>query len=225
MGTECLACLDTGSMTPLPPWREPSQERSRARVARMVETARGLIAEGGIESLNMEAVARGADVPIGSVYQFFPDRTALLARILNDLFEGAHAYLTECFAGVTSGEEFVAAGSDLIVTLYRLVADDPAMFEVWHAVGASPVLRQLDLDDTTRNADVVFQTARPLTPDVVTDERLFASAFLLCDLLGTVIRTAIARGPDGDRFVDEFVAMSSAHFGALFQTIDTRGDR
>ena len=42
--------------------------------------AKGLIADRGLEGLTMEDVAQGAGVPIGSLYQFFPNRNALLAR-------------------------------------------------------------------------------------------------------------------------------------------------
>jgi Bacterial regulatory proteins, tetR family len=57
-----------------PTWKEPSQERSRERVAAVLSAARELIAEGGLASLKTGLLAERAGVPIGTIYQFFPDK-------------------------------------------------------------------------------------------------------------------------------------------------------
>ena len=62
--------------------REPSQERSRALVESIVEaTARVLKAE-GLLGLTTNRAAQVAGVSIGSLYQYFPSKEALLARLI-----------------------------------------------------------------------------------------------------------------------------------------------
>jgi AcrR family transcriptional regulator len=65
----------------LQPRRRPAQARSRERVERILEATRELVESQPTESLTMAAIARRAQVPIGSVYQYFPNRLAVLAEL------------------------------------------------------------------------------------------------------------------------------------------------
>lgn len=69
--------------------RLPVQERSAARVRRMLDAAADLIEEVGYDRLSTTAIAQRADVAIGSVYQFFGDKRSLaeaLSRRYIDLY-------------------------------------------------------------------------------------------------------------------------------------------
>lgn len=57
--------------------RRPVQRRSRERVARLLDACAALLDEVGYDALTTREVARRADVPIGTLYQFFSDRQAL----------------------------------------------------------------------------------------------------------------------------------------------------
>ena len=89
-----------------PLWREPTQERSRVRFERMLDVAGELVRERGLDALTMQDVAAGAGVPIGSLYQFFPDRNALIARIFSDSLDAIDEDVLARFRGVSSLEQF-----------------------------------------------------------------------------------------------------------------------
>lgn len=57
--------------------RRPSQRRSARRVERMLDACAELLDEVGYEALSTTRIADRADVAIGSVYQFFPDKRAI----------------------------------------------------------------------------------------------------------------------------------------------------
>ncbi|MFC6978173.1 TetR/AcrR family transcriptional regulator [Microbulbifer taiwanensis] len=88
-----------------PLWIEPSQARSRARVERILAAARELLGEHGLVGLTMDAVARRADIPIGSLYQFFPDRNALIARLFHAQLMATDALVMEALSGARSMAE------------------------------------------------------------------------------------------------------------------------
>jgi AcrR family transcriptional regulator len=60
------------------PRREPVQERGRRRCEQVLDAADALFAEVGYEGATTNAIAARAGTAIGSLYQFFPDKSAIL---------------------------------------------------------------------------------------------------------------------------------------------------
>src|SRR4051812_42111676 len=67
--------------------REPVQQRSALRVERMLDAAAGLLDEVGHEGLTTSGIAARAGVSVGSLYQFFPDKHAIVAALARRAFE------------------------------------------------------------------------------------------------------------------------------------------
>jgi AcrR family transcriptional regulator len=59
----------------------PLQARSRARFDAIVDAAALLFADHGYEAVTMDAIAKKAGTPIGSVYQYFADKRAVFGAI------------------------------------------------------------------------------------------------------------------------------------------------
>ena len=73
----CQGMTDSPSVE----WNEPTQARSREKVERIEQAARALLIETGSLDLKMTEVAKRAKVPVGTLYQFFPSRTALVQKL------------------------------------------------------------------------------------------------------------------------------------------------
>jgi AcrR family transcriptional regulator len=95
-------------MADLTPRKAPQQARALATRAAMLEAATHIIARGGLAAFNTNAVAERAGVSIGSLYQYFPNKDALMvalihcqqARQLETLMEAAGAVRSEDLATV-----------------------------------------------------------------------------------------------------------------------------
>jgi AcrR family transcriptional regulator len=61
--------------------RRPAQRRSAERVQRMLDACADILDETGYDGLSTTKVAQRADVAIGSVYQFFPDKRAIAQEL------------------------------------------------------------------------------------------------------------------------------------------------
>lgn len=59
----------------------PSQARGRERVARLLQAAAAVLAEQGYAGTTMCAVAERAETAIGSLYQFFPHKDAVVEAL------------------------------------------------------------------------------------------------------------------------------------------------
>src|SRR3954462_7908673 len=75
--------------------RAPMQRRSVERVQRMLDAAQQLVAEVGYDALTTTLIAERADVSIGSLYQFFPDKQAVVRAVALRNLERFTERLTE----------------------------------------------------------------------------------------------------------------------------------
>ena len=64
------------------PRKQPRQKRAEDTVAAIVEAAARILETKGFEGFNTNAVAERAGVSIGSLYQYFPSKSALLSAII-----------------------------------------------------------------------------------------------------------------------------------------------
>ncbi len=71
-----------GDSTDLEPRRHPRQDRARATVAAITEAAEQLIVEHSYAKVSTNLIARRAGVSVGSLYQYFPNKEAIFAAIL-----------------------------------------------------------------------------------------------------------------------------------------------
>lgn len=62
-------------------WRKPKQTRSLKRVNRMLDVAEAAFVEQGYAAVTTKEIAAAAEVPIGTLYQFFPDKGAILQAL------------------------------------------------------------------------------------------------------------------------------------------------
>lgn len=68
---------------PLAPRKRPAQRRSAATVEAILEAAARILETAGFEGYTTNAVAERAGVSIGSLYQYFPNRDALTAALID----------------------------------------------------------------------------------------------------------------------------------------------
>jgi len=61
--------------------RVPTQERSRRRVAKVLDAAAKIVVRDGVEALSTREIARAAGVPIATLYQYFADKEAVLIAL------------------------------------------------------------------------------------------------------------------------------------------------
>jgi AcrR family transcriptional regulator len=107
--------------------RQAKQPRSKATVNAIVEAAARILADDGWQGVNTNAIARRAGVSVGSVYEYFPDKQAILAVIIDRHLAGGEAMLADAANGLVSGMEIDDIVSALVFGFVRLHEDDPRL--------------------------------------------------------------------------------------------------
>ena len=145
------------------PRRRPSQERSRRRFDDILRAARALLVEVGFESFTSEQVALRAGVPIGSLYQFFGNKYAIICELDRLDTVNVQAEL-EKFAGEIPSLDWVELLDKLLDHLAALWRTDPSRRAVWLAMQATPPTRAIAAEHERDLASQVTRLLAPLTP-------------------------------------------------------------
>lgn len=96
--------------------RQPRQERAQHKVELILEAAVRLLAKGGLAALNTNAVAETAGVSIGTLYQYFANKEAILDALADrELAEQSERVL------VAMQEPGAIAGEDRVTRIVRAV--------------------------------------------------------------------------------------------------------
>ena len=100
--------------------RAPRQARSRYKVELMLEATMRLLERGGLESLTTNAVAASAGVSIGTLYQFFPNKEAILDTLADREAAAMSARVTEVMAdpALATTRERIAAVVGAVASSY-----------------------------------------------------------------------------------------------------------
>ena len=91
--------LETSTMR-----RQPKQTRSFKRVHHILDVAEQLFIELGYEQTTTRAIATRAEVPVGSLYQFFPDKAAIVQALANRYFEQEYQMFVQLHEQVAEAE-------------------------------------------------------------------------------------------------------------------------
>ena len=124
--------------------RQPRQERGERRVDAILDAAAALIAEGGAESLTVQALAERAQTSKGSLYHFFPDLQAVLCA----LADRHSAALTALSSAMIADETIRWSSLSLGETIDRFLA--PLAYLESHPDLLALARTRMVLDPTTR---------------------------------------------------------------------------
>ena len=175
--------------------KTPRQERSIQRLEAILAAATDLLAEKGVQGLKMTEIAAAAGISIGSLYQFFPERAAVLRALHDQHTQRVELGARRAFAGVDSLEQAIERLASAVDRFYEVFRDDPVYRPVWLAAKSDRDLQVLNHAHQERLASDLAAIFRPLLPtDVRID--LKSRLMLYVHLTGSVVLWAMISGED-----------------------------
>lgn len=78
--------------------KAPSQTRSQEKVQAILKAARQLLATTGLEKLTTNHIASAAGMSVGSLYQYFPNKQAIIHQLYTGWLESIRELLQEYLA-------------------------------------------------------------------------------------------------------------------------------
>lgn len=129
--------------------RVPVQARSRKRYDAILDAAAEEFAGAGFEAATVEGIAERAGTSIGSVYQFFPHKTALFDAVAERTLERSRDAFDRLFGSVPDDAPWPALIDTAIDAFAALHANDPAFRAIVVNFALYPLYEERD-DALTR---------------------------------------------------------------------------
>jgi AcrR family transcriptional regulator len=196
------------------PRKRPSQARSRATVDTVLEATARVLVKRGFDGLTTNLVAEAAGVSIGSLYQYFPNKAALVGALIEKHVEDITSLCLSELARVAA-LPMAQAIRCMVELMIRAHAVDPELHRVLTEqvprVGRMAKLREVDALChrmvagllATRKAELAIED-----PGV--------AAFVLVSSLEAITHRAALFSPEllcDPRLIDETCAMFRRYLG------------
>jgi AcrR family transcriptional regulator len=191
----------------------PVQQRGRVRFDAILSAARELLAQRGVEGFTIDDVAAHAGIPVGSVYQFFPNKFAIVAELhardtealVDDLLSAAGRFPTEDWQAET--DHII----DLIATHW---VDDPSRRAVWLAMRSTAATRSLADEHTRALVRTLLPIIRELTAGLSEAERVTVTEVVV-EMSQSLLHFSVSGGEPNPATVRELKRMLRAYLRAV----------
>jgi AcrR family transcriptional regulator len=108
----------------------PTQQRSRETVSAALAAANAEFAEHGFHGAQMTRIARRAEVSVGALYRFFPDKQSMARALADDYREQVAQRYGEVLADVSTPEQLVPAVRRVVRVAGELQRQHPGYYRL-----------------------------------------------------------------------------------------------
>lgn len=164
--------------------RRPTQARGVQRVIDVLDACERLLKRRRIEDLTVEDIAQAARIQVGSLYHFFPDKSAVVVTLLERLLiEDASAFELTPADERRSFRGYLAALEDRLMAVW---CRQGSLLDVYYAFQRHPLVWQQTLAQRQRAAVQVGAKLRQLDP-TISRARALAQGRMVGMVMGVLI--------------------------------------
>ena len=145
----------------------PVQRRSRERYERILGCAMAIMAEKGADALRMSDLVERTGIPFGSLYQYFPDKTAVVAALAHRYNAIGRGCVARDLSALRTAGDLYGVLCALTDSYYAFFVREPVVLHVWQATQADRTLQAIDEADgiyLTGLLIAALETAFPQSP-------------------------------------------------------------
>jgi AcrR family transcriptional regulator len=121
--------------------RTPRQPRSQERFDKIIETASKLFLERGFDGTTTNEIASRADVSIGSLYQYFDNKEAIVEALADRYVDALREVTADVVAANVDDLSTAAAVDALLDPILKFHLSYPEFRTLWLAAETSPELK------------------------------------------------------------------------------------
>ncbi|MCM2472898.1 TetR/AcrR family transcriptional regulator [Rhizobium sp. CG5] len=170
--------------------RQPKQDRSRERLDEILKVAMELIGSKGLDAVTMKEIATNAGGPIASVYQYFPNKSAIIATLYERYALCIRALVADKLTHIDGWEDVGAAAETVFDAYFKLVSEHPPTQDLLNAIQADTKLNDADVEETRLHANMFSDATQRFIPEP-RREQYRRTVFLMFCMAGGAVRLAL----------------------------------
>ena len=197
--------------------RKPTQARARATMDMIFEATARIIERDGIAALNTNRIAERAGISIGSLYEYFPNKDAILIAMARQRLAEDERLVRQALAG-PDADQNVSLARRAIHALVALHEHRPKVRRAIMAVHLAHGFGSEHARPVQEIAELVVQRNTRLLGDKTAAVLDHASLFVITRAVIGVIRAAFEERsllPGTTSLEDELVRLVEAYLAAL----------
>jgi AcrR family transcriptional regulator len=208
--------MRTRSQRELRPRKTPSQHRSRETVAAVLEAAARIFATHGYGGGTTNRIAEAAGVSIGSLYEYFPNKDALLVALMEAHIAEGQAMVERAAAKVlASPMRLYDVIRHLVQTMIDLHARDRALHRVLFEEAPLPPRVRRHLADVERRVAARVADYLRTQPEVTVPDAALAATVVVQVVEGLTHKLVVhGEREELEAEVDEMVALVTSYLTA-----------
>ncbi|OXJ08219.1 TetR family transcriptional regulator [Burkholderia sp. AU6039] len=172
----------------------PTQQRSRERFERILACASEVMIEKGCDAFRMSDIVERTGISFGSLYQYFPDKAAVIGTLAERYNEAGHVCVRRDLATMQTLDDLHATLARITDSYYRMFVDEPLMRDIWRATQADRALQALDRADGEFLAGLFADALGEVAPDIPHAQRSTFAELMMIQIAAAV-RHAITLPP------------------------------
>ncbi|WP_375398737.1 TetR/AcrR family transcriptional regulator [uncultured Sphingomonas sp.] len=194
----------------------PTQLRAKQRVERILDATEALLIERGVGTLTVNDIATRAEVPIGSMYQYFNNRDEVLYALCDRHYRILGSAADGYFTNVRTVADFTRDVRKALYLCWDYTNGNAAFRELFFDVQAWGIVREIDWQDTLLNAERMSGALHSLV-SYVPRESVLALCIIIGDSASSTARIAVRVEALRDELFKQFVAMVESRVFTLLR--------
>lgn len=148
-------CVPTTTVTVK---KKPMQARAKARRDMIIACTEDILSREGIDAVTTTAIAREADIPVGSIYRYFKDRNEIMALLHRVAYDDVVGSVAAALEKIEPGQGFRATHEKLIRVFWRAARSHPTFRDLTRWANAHNSLWDVTPGPESQLEELVSQT-------------------------------------------------------------------
>jgi AcrR family transcriptional regulator len=183
--------MPTNSSQPAGMRRQPRQARSQERVKQILDVAEQMFIAEGYDATTTNAIAARAKVPIGSLYQFFPDKAAIVQALAMRYMALLHQRFMSLHPPEAAHLPLPTYVDQIIDATNQFFADYPGYHAIFMQV--QDAIPELEAIETAADAQLIQELATFLSLRDSEQADYGTIAFVLVKTIGALLWSALGQ--------------------------------
>ncbi len=142
--------------------RSPQQQRSKTRMNEILGATKSIMAQSGSIDLKMKDIAKAANVTVSSIYQYFPNKDAIVKVLAQSYLNQWSEQVATQVKQVSSAKEIQGLILNLITDFYQRYKCDSVLQDIWGSKSSDNIYQNIDMEHNLVIQGIVYNELKYL---------------------------------------------------------------